>query len=248
MAVTIAELNSRVILGLGLGFALPDFCSLEEIHNAVVRRLSVRTAWTELGTPNTAGSMSAEFTPTVVQYDITALIGKGSPLWIELKVDDRWQPVRVVNQTELSDFYAQGAFACAFYAQDSATEGSDLTQYVEFTFIPSAAVRIHYRRDLIRISMVDKSALPDEIAELIVLEAEQTLIPRIKMKMAMNMNRNEKSRQDLQPVFSAIEGIYMQNVVDIAPLLRLWTVQSFGEKGQAKSFNKPTPRSGGFYG
>lgn len=248
MSVTIAELNSRIILGLGLGFALPDYCSLPEIHNAVVQRLNVRTAWTELGTPNTVNSLSAEFTPTATQYDITSLIGKGTPLWVEMKVDDKWQPVRVVNLTELHDYYAQSAFACAFYAQDSETQGSDLTQYIEFSFIPASACRIHFRRDQMRIAMTDKSALPDEVAELIVLEAEQTLIPRIKMKIAMNMNRNEKTKNDLQPLFNALDGIYIQNAMDIAPLLRLWTVLSFGEKAQAKSFNKITPRSGGLYG
>lgn len=246
MAVTIAELNYRVFLGLG---NLPDeYLPLEEVHNAVVQRLSARSGWTELGTPNTLRSTSEEFTPTQNIYEITSLIGKGTPLWIEQKLDtNKWIPLRIVNLADIGGFYENGIQACAFYAEDSSNAETDLAQFVEFAFLPPAACRIKFARDLLRKALNDKSPLPDETAELIVLEAQNTIIPRIKLKIAMNMQRNEQSRLDLQPVMQALDSMYLQNMEDARPLERLWAVKSFRASSNQHNFNNPTPSGRRFY-
>lgn len=244
MSVIIAEIDSRVLSDLDLP---SEWLSIDAVHNAVVQRLNVRTMQERFGNANTLLSKSTEFTPTVLQTDITSLVSKGVPAFVEYQVNEVFTPMRVVNLAELDDYYRASRMACAFWAEDTVTVGSEAVQYLQFSILPVTPCRIRYDRDAVKLRMSDKIPSLDSLAELIVLEAENSLIPRANTKIAMNFIRNEQERKDGQLIVSLLNGIYEQNVLDMKPLIRLWEVAVWGERGTETDFDRLVPSGRSLY-
>lgn len=250
MSVTIAELNSRVYADLPLS---EEYADVIDVHRSVVQKLNVRTSFSRSGSDiNVLLSTTAEFTPTTRDYDITALIGKGIPAWLECKyndlgVSDTFLQVRIVNLSELGDYRTAGIFAAAFWAEESTVVGTPATQYVSFTDIPNSPCRIRYDKDGVRQTLADISALPDHVSDLVVKEAENVLIPRIKVKLAMDMRRNGDLQKSAGIILQTLDGVYQQNMMDIEPLKKLWEIWAFRARNAQTNFNKPTPSSRGLY-
>ncbi len=89
--------------------------------------------------------------------------------------------------------------------------------------------------------------LPDNLSELIVLESMNSLIPRIKNKIAMSMRRDDQLAKFAKPIFDSLGEIYAQNRVDIMPLDAQWKVWAYRGRDSQTSFNKPTPSGSSLY-
>ena len=87
--MNLSELDSRVFLGLE---AASEWLSLDDVHNVCVQRLNARTMQARSSSINVLLGVSDEFTPTASPYDITSLIGKSVPAFLE---------VRYLNQSEI---------------------------------------------------------------------------------------------------------------------------------------------------
>lgn len=248
MSIQLGELNSRIFVDLPL---VDEYCSLDDVHRALVRKYNIRLAQSRVGSDkNVLLSTSAEFTPTSVTHNVTALIGKGEPAWIEMQTGTgQYYPIRIINYSQLADYTALGEFACAFWAEDSDVVSIEPVQYVTFTFQPSAACRIKYDRDNVKAGLGDVVMFPDYVADLIVLETQNELIARkILPKMAIDLRRNEEGRKDVREIKEALNGVYKQNLIDIEDLKRLWEIWAFRSRDAQSSFNKPTPSGRNMYG
>lgn len=242
---SLAELDSRCFLGLE---AAAELMSVNDIHNVVVQRLNSRTMQSRTSDINVLLGTSDVFTPDATPYDVTTLIGKGVPAWVECKqnvVDEVtwWTPVRICNENQLNDYRALGAFACAFYGDEEDSDTEQPTQYLEFTYLPVRECRIRFDRDGQRIALDADIILPDNLAELIVLESQNSLIPRINAAITTRTRRDADLRQYAKELKADLMGIYAQNLVDIKPLDAQWRVWAFRDRSAQQSFNLPTPRS-----
>lgn len=246
--MNIAELNSRVFIGFE-DFP-PEWIPLPLVHNASVQVLNVLSTQAKFSNVNSVISLSDEFTPTDNSpYNITNLIGKGLPSWIEYKANETtWIPIRVVDLSVINSFYNLGALVVAFYGEDTGEDGADVVQYAKFSNIPNAACRIRFDRDNVQNLMQDVLALPDNLSDYPVLLAQNKVIPRIKTKIALNLNRNENERKDAQLLIGLLNDIWQQNMLDIQPLKALYNIWAFSERPTHKNFNKPTPKSRTLYG
>jgi len=243
---TLSELDWRVYEGLE---AAQEYLDINAVHNVVIQRLNARTIQSRSSTANVLLTTSDEFTPTSVLYDITSLIGKSVVAFIETKWTQQsnlevWRNIRVVPLNQLNDYIAMGALACAFYGEESDT---DVTQYVKFSVIPGGVCRIRYDRDGTREGLDSEILLPDELSELIVLEAQNSLISRIKLKLSMGLRRDAEGRTDAKMIWEALNDIFVQNLRDAEPLYAQWKLWAFSDRAKEDNFNLPTPRSGILY-
>ncbi len=249
MSVSLGDLDNRVFMGLA---AAAEFLALEDVHNATVQRLNARTMQSRTSDINVLLGTTEEFTPTETPYDVTSLIGKGVPAWVEVKgyiVDSiqQWYPVRVVNMNQLNDYQRLGVPAVAFYGEESAGDTAQPTQYMAWTYLPNNAVRIRFDRDGQRTDLEADMILPDNLAELIVLEAQNSLIPRIKLAIAMRLRKDEEGRKLAGGLMAALDGIQRQNLVDIVPLDTQWRVWAYRDRAAQTNFNLPTPKGQTLY-
>ena len=249
MSKTIGELNARVFLDLDLA---KEYCDIIDVHRAVTSRLNVRLGFARAGSDtNVRLKTSSEFTPTALQHDITALIGNGTPAWLEMQdTADDFFPVRIVNYSQLADFMNNGIMAAAFWAEDAdVNSANEPVQYVSFSYLPTGACRIKYDLDEEKLLVAQVSALPDGIAELIVLEAVNSLIQKkIKPKMAVDLRGNEELRKDYREIVAALDGMFAQNLLEIRDLNALFIDWAFRSRDVQTSFNKPTPSGRNLYG
>lgn len=250
MTVSIAELDSRVFLGLE---AVAEYLDLDKIHNAVVQKLNIRTMQSRSSDLNVLLGLSAEFTPEASPYDITSLIGKGVAAWVETKSTvlngvDWWYPARTISLAQFNDYQRLGMFAVAFHGEEAASDTAQATQYLSFTYLPSAICRIRFDRDLTRLAMADDILLPDHFADLVVMEAQNVIIPRLKFKLTMGLRRDEEGRKDAQAILASLTEVYMQNVMDIKPFDAEWQIWSYRSRSVQTSFNKPSPSGRSMYG
>lgn len=249
MTVSLGQLDSRVFLGLA---AAGEYTTLSDIHDVVVQRLNARTMQSRTSDINVLLGTTAEFTPDSVPYDITSLIGKSVPCWVETKqnlVDgiDWWSSVRIVNQNQFNDYKNMGAFACSFYGDETSSTTAQPVQYISFTYLPVRPCRIRFDRDDQRTDIDSDIILPDNLSELIVLEAQNSLIPRIKNMLALGLRRDAEGRQDAALILNTLDGIYAQNMIDIKPLDAQWRVWCFRARDSQTSFNLPVPASEALY-
>lgn len=248
MSTSFAELNSRLFMELE---AAAEFLQLDKIHNAIVQVHNIRAMQSRFSSVNVLLALSEEFTPTEVVHDITTLINQGVPQWIEVESDtDEWIPIRVVPLVSLQDYRIIGTMAAAFEGLDQSYKGDDegVTQNIHFSYLPSGACRIRFEADHERTALSGNMVLPDHLADLIIKEAEQQIIPRIKLAMGMRMRRDEELKSILDVVLGALNEIYAQNERDILNLLSLWKVWAFRNRSTSPNFTKPTPSGRNFYG
>lgn len=251
MTVSISEMDNRVFMGLS---AAAEFLSLTDVHNVVVQKHGIRTQQSRSSDTNVLLGLSSEFTPLVTPYDITALIGKSVPCWLEVKSltltgVDWWYPVRVVPLDQLNDYQQMGMFAIAFEGREPDSLTAQATQYLHFTYLPQAVCRIHFDRDSTRIALAANTLLPDNLTELVVLESQNALIPRINAEIVMRMRRDPVLKEIGPPLIAALTAIANQNrMSEIPPLEAEWKIWSYRDRSGQTSFNQPTPRPKTQYG
>lgn len=249
MSASLSQLDNRVFLGLE---PAGEYLSVEDVHNAVVQRLNTRTMQSRTSDINVLLGTSSTFTPTTIPYDVTALIGKSVPCWLEVQADTVggqtwWHPVRNVSLVQLTDYRNLGAFACAFYGEEPSSDTAQPTQYLSFTYLPARTCRIRFDRDGQRTAMTSDILLPDNLSELVVLEAQNSLIPRIKTAITVRTRKDSESVKYAAELKRDLDGILMQNMLDIRPLDAQWRVWAFRDRSAQPAFNKPTPSSENLY-
>lgn len=249
MSVTLSELDDRVFMGLA---AAAEYLTLTDVHNATVQRLNARTMQSRTSDINVLLGTSDTFTPTETPYDVTDLIGKGVPAWVEVQgyivnQIEQWYPVRVVNMNQLNDYQRIGMPAVAFYGDETESSTAQPVQYMAWTYLPTRPCRIRFDRDGQRTALASDIILPDNLSELVVLDAQNSLIPRVKFAIAMRMRSDEDGRKIAGGLMAALDGIYAQNKVDIEPLHTQWKVWCYRDRAAQTSFNLPTPSSSANY-
>ena len=247
--MNLSELDSRVFLGLE---AASEWLSLDDVHNVCVQRLNARMMQARSSSINVLLGVSDEFTPTASPYDITSLIGKSVPAFLEVRYLNQseiavWQQVRIVPLNALGDYQAMGVFAASFYGEELNDDTSQAVQYLAFTFVPGGVCRIRFDREGERIALNAAILLPDNLSELVVLESQNSLISRIKFNIGMDMRRDKELREIAPALLGALDGIYMQNMMDIKPLNAQWAIWAFKDRAVESNFNLPTPDGSGLY-
>lgn len=249
MSVSLGEIDNRVFMGLA---AAAEFMTLEDVHNATVQRLNARTMQSRSSDINVLLGTSETFTPDETPYDVTSLIGKGVPAWVEIQgyiVNEiqQWYPIRVVNMNQLNDYQRIGMPAVAFYGDETSSSTAQPVQYMAWTYLPTRPCRIRFDRDGQRTALESDIILPDNVSELVVLEAQNSLIPRIKFAIAMRMRSDEEGRKIAGGLASALDGIRAQNEIDMVPLFTQWKIWAYRDRAAQTSFNLPTPAGQALY-
>lgn len=249
MAVTLAELDSRICLSLE---PAAEFLDLQNIHNAAIVRLNIRTMQSRASTVHVLLGTSNEFTVTTLDTDITTLIGKGVPCfveqhWISQDTLVSWMNIRVVPLNQMNDYRAMGALACAFYGSESASDSDQATQYLKFTYLPGQTCRIRFERDGQRIALANDILLPDNLAELVIREAQNDLIPAIQTSITMRTRRDADLRMYAKELKADLAVTYAQNEKIILQLDALWRDWAYGDRASEDNFNLPTPNSASVY-
>lgn len=246
MATDFAELNDRVFLELGVA---GEYCQVDKIHNAVIQKHNVRAMQSRASTINVLLGASI-FTPTDLTHDLTAIIGKGLPAWVEFQhSDDTWQRMRVVPLPQLADYGTLGELVASFSAEEAASSATEPVQYIHFSLIPRGDVRIRFDRDNIRMGLKDNMLLPDFVGELIVKEAQNMVIPRIKLAIDVRTNSDPTLANGVaRALKQSLAELATQNAADIHPLYEMWKGWAFKDRAGEASFNKATPSSRGAYG
>lgn len=250
MPVTLSELDNRIFSGLQ---AAAEYLTLTDVHDACVQELNLRTQESRSSDVNVLLGTTPEFTPDATPYDITSMIGKSVPAWLEMQTVllsgiTWWYPVRNVSLNQLNDYQRIGGLAVAFYGDEPADDVSQATQYAAFTYLPARPCRIRFDRDNQRTAMAADILLPDNISELIVLGAQNRLIPRIKLQIAMRLRKDEEGRGLAGPLIQALDDIRQQNLmVDMPPLVAQWKVWCYRDRAAQDPHNLPTPQSSSMY-
>ncbi len=245
MSSTLAELVDRTLSGVGT--TAPEICSISEAHNAVVQALNVRLSFARLSQTNSAASVTAEFFPNATSYDITTMIGGGVPVGCEVLEDARYVSVRAFGLDLLPENNLDMVgFGCAFETQTNEQTNESRT-FVRFNVVPQQAVRIIYSSGAVLKALDSGSVLPENISELIVLEAQNILIPKIQLRYSTNLNRDENDRKDAQLIVGSFNGIFAANQQRIGMLEQLWRIWAFKSR-QPNFGRRATPKSSRLYG
>jgi hypothetical protein len=243
--ITIAELIGRMYLDLP---GVESYVHPTDAHRAIVSKLNVYLAFARQGSDlNILLKTSQPFIPADLLVDVSALY-TGTPCWVEmLGPDGGYYPIRSVNLSQIQSYALLGDMACAFWSEES-IDGSPAVNYVQFTFVPNTTCRIRYDQDTALMLLANSIQLPDHVADLVIFEAENSFIPKLKLKIAMDMRRNEEARQDVGMIMGTLDEIVARNKEDIPQLRRLWEIWAFRDRGTQNDFTKPTPTGRMLYG
>lgn len=250
MSVSLAELDSRTFLSLA---PAAEYLDLSQVHNAVVQRLNIRTMQSRVSTIHVLLGTTDEFTVDALDYDVTALIGKSTPCfveqrWVEQDTLVSWQNIRVVPFAQINDYRNMGLLACAFHGSEPDNNTEQTTQYLRFTFLPGGGVcRIHFERDGQRTGMDTDILLPDNLSELVVREAQNDIIPTISLAIQMRSRRDKEGEKWASGIIQTLTGMYAQNTLIIKDLDALWRVWAFTDRAKEANYNNPTPNSANMY-
>ncbi len=140
-----------------------------------------------------------------------------------------------------------GRFAASFYGEELDDDTSQAVQYVAFSYLPGGVCRIRFDRDGERTALNAAILLPDNLSELIVLESQNSIISRIKFKIAMDMRRDKELQKIAPALMAALGEIYLQNTVDIKPLDAEWRVWAYRDRAAETNFKLPTPSGANLY-
>lgn len=252
MAVTLAEIDNRVVRYLGDAV---DFITLDDVHNATVQALNLRTMQTRSSDINVLLSVTDPFEPVALVTDVTALIGKARPAWLEIAyqgvgIGDGiwWTPVRNINLSQLNDYQRAGSFACSFVIDEPAGPNPVITTHLHLTFLPiNRTMRIRFDRDAHQLDMNDEIMFPDNLSELVVMDAFEMVAPSVKMQLASRLRNDPKLQEYGAAVVGALDSriAYNQNVKP--NLEAMWKIWAFRDRSAETSFDKPTPTSSGAY-
>lgn len=241
----LAELVDRTLAGVAADS--PEICPLPEALNAVVQALNVRIAFARLSKTNSASMFTEEFFPNALEYDITGMIGNGTPVGCEILHEGRYVAVRHFAHERLpqNNLELIGT-GCAFEKRTVEATGQT-TQYVRFNAIPQAAVRIAYTSGVVANFLETDAGIPDSVTELVVLEAQNILIPRIQLRYQINLNRNDNDRRDAQVIVGTYNNLIASNAARIPDLIKLWKQWAYAPK-QPLIGRRATPRAARLYG
>lgn len=246
MSRTFAQLDSKVYQRLG-GLP-PEWLPLNLVHTMVVQAANIKTLETRISDSNIELSTTIAFTPTALIHNITSLIGKSIVAWVEQDLDGVYYPIEVVGLAQLTDYSNVGRLVCSVWSEAATSVGVQPIQYIQFNFVPTSPLRIRFDTETVKESLADVSSLPDDFQDLIVMKAENSCIPRIKLNASLNLLRSEDRRQDYGAILNALDGIYAQNVIEMRDLEAAWKVWAFREKGLQTPFTKATPTGRSLYG
>lgn len=227
MATTFAQLNSE--LWLALNKVERHLCDRDEMHYALRRSVTVRTGQARASDNNQPVSVSAEFTPVASPHEITALVAKGTVAWVEMQANSRWQPLRSVNRVFLEEMFRQSINAVAVYGDETNKT------YLDFSFPVNSnstqVYRIWFDVDIVPTVNTSEILIPDHLVPLLIIDAEQELIPKITLRLAESVeNQDEQKRKAVMLQIAAWDGIKAQNAVNLKtkwePLFRRWKNRS----------------------
>lgn len=238
---TNAELASRVYLNLK---AVNDHIDLDELMDAVVQVGIIRTAFSRESTTHVLGTISDTFTPDVLNYDITSLIGKGTIDFVEHFVGNRWRPIRPADANNINEYGLN--LAWAFYVNDAPLNSA--VRYLQFSVLPNALCRIRYSSDAIQTQTQQINPLPEHVMQLIVCEASNVCIPKIITRIGADGVRDKADLKLLQPVLAGLAGMVASNDGMIKKLDALWQIWAYRDRSADSPFKNPTPSSKAAYG
>lgn len=246
MGSSIGELHGQVWNELG---AVGDYFHADEAHRAIVQTVNIRTAFTRNSSVNVLLAKTDVFEANLVEIDITSKIGFGVPLWIEEQtpINPDFVQMRTINMAAMSEFRKNGIRAAAFWSEEPNDTSSPVVRMLTFSIIPNTNVRIWFDRDLVSTIDSDLTRLPAHIDDLLVKEAENILIPKIKLRMGLDLGREEKRVKDVAFIARTLDELYQQNRVEIVKLDKLWQIWAFRARDTETSFNRPTPNSRWLY-
>lgn len=242
MATSFAELDFRVLTGLG---TLPaELCDLKDAHNAVVQRVGMRTNQVRQADTNIRLSKSSEFYINSTEpQNISSYLGNGDVSFVEYFNGNNFELVKVVNLTLIADFINSGELVCALYSDESNQT------YIQFSIAPIGAVRVWFDANSLQKNMnSNASAIPDVLGELVVLEAQNYLIPRIKLKITMSIKRLFDMGFDTKGMIAALDSLYAQNLGDIGMYEGQFNVHAYRDRGTQGKTKRRIPRGRDLYG
>lgn len=243
MSLTIAQLNSAVFVGLGE----PDkaICDPMLIHYAVRNAVFLFTRQMRATDTNQPLSLTAEFTPTASPYEITSLINKSTVSWVERKEGDRWQTVRAVNKAFLEQFHNSGNPAVAVYSDETNKTYLDFSHTVGSQ--STGVYRLWYDKDAVLVSHASEVLMPDSMAPLIELTAQNSVIARLKLRLAERIE-DEEQRKILVLQINAWDGIIAQNNLELIEWRREWRRTKNRQRTAQNQDRLPNKTGRGLYG
>ena len=248
MGASIAQLNGRVFEEMD---DLADYLTVVDIHRAVVQSLNIRTRFAAIGATDVMLAVSDPITVTDKQMVVTSDIGIGTPVGLEIynpnNPNGLYYPVRIVSRQVLPQYEMASILAVAFWALDEGNPLNPLTQYMEFSILPNAQVRILFDRDTVRTDTGAASLLPGHVDDLIVKDACNILLPRVKLRIGRDYRRDEESREIAQGMLTAIDEVFALNARQIRQLEGLWKTWAFRDRAAEDGYDLPTPNSRSLY-
>ncbi len=230
---------------------LADYLTVVDIHRAVVQTLNVLTRTAALGSSGVMLAVSDPITVTDKQMVVTSDIGIGTPVGLEIynpsNPNGLYYPVRIVNRQVLPRYEMASILAVAFWALDEGNPLNPLTQYMEFSILPNAQVRILFDRDTIRTDTGAASPLPDHLDDLVVKKACNLLLPRVKLRINKDYRRDEESREIYRDMLKAIDDVFVSNreqIKEYHPLYMVWWTR---DRAAEDGYDLPTPNSRSLY-
>lgn len=217
MSLTIAQINSAVYVGLGSPDA--SVCSMVDIHNAVAKAVMLLTKQMRASDTNQPISVSSSFLITSSPQNVTTYIGKSTVAWLERQEGSRWKPVRVVPKAFLENYNDSDIPAAAFYSDE------ENRTYIDVSFpvgVDSTTIyRIWFDTDAVATTRATAVLIGDSFLPYVVMLAQNSLIARIKLKLAEQIE-NEEERKLLAVKLDAWNGLVAQNALEIPAWQRLW--------------------------
>lgn len=248
MTITVAQLNSGAWDALGQ--PTKDLIDLGDIHYQTRGVVTLLTKQIRSSDNNQQLAVTDQFTATANPYDITGLIGSGTPAWLEMLQGEWWNPVRTVNRAFLEEQYLKGIMASAFWGTITGT------QYVQFSFalsITSSRVfRIQYDPDAIDTAMREPVAgiqIPDSFRPYIELKIVQPCIKQIIRNLAKNAKMDGVDGKTLEMRIQSWNDTFQYNKDELIPEWRQQFDNWKNRSRTAQNESRLPARSGrGFYG
>lgn len=244
MSVSVAALNYNVFLGLGE----PDIsvCNPNDIHYAVRNALSLLTGQARNSDNNQLICVTSELTNLTAPFEIPeGELDMCTPAWVEIKDGDRWKILKVVNRAKIESYYEQMINACSFYAID---QDNKTRQFIDFSFDPTrSTIRIWFDQDAVPTHLDNTASIPDNLTILAELMAMNTVIARLKIKLAQSLE-SEEQRKLLQVQISAWNDLYLDNEKNIAEWKRVFRIWKNRSRSAQSATRLPRKTGRYFYG
>lgn len=241
---TLARILSDVVMGLGN--PAPEILPEEMAFRAVSQVLSLRLQQLQQSDQN-INVLSAEFTFTGRDYEITGLPGLGIPAWVDRQIlpfgpgGDVWIPVWAVSLNQIEEYRSRGDMACCFYGQGG-------RQFIKFSYYPPYDTpawphRLWYDPNpLLSQSLNSSSGLPENFNVMISGEAQLKCIP-LMMLNAAKYEGTDRAVTDFQKTAWGAQG--QQLAMEKAQWEDAYKEYKFRSRGDQRGRNRRTILAGG---